>query len=243
MSKIAAEIMNREFFYASQTDSIPKLLHELRDRGLGSVPVLDLDGRPLGMATVRDIESCHRIEELTDHLTRSAVSVGQNTSIEAAARILAQHRADCLVLLDEHGIAVGALSALDLLRALVGFDGSDRERPSGVARDGQWSDGALLELGAAHHAPAAPGVILLSSGSDAHRTRVVWAEAAENVRERLDAMLRLPQQDPDLEALLSIYPRSLRFSVLVVHDPEQCRRLAQALASAVDRSAVAGTVR
>jgi CBS domain-containing protein len=240
MAKIAAEIMDREFLYASQIDSIPKLLHEMRDRALSSLPVLDLDGRPLGTATVRDVESCHHIEELVHHLKRSAVSVGQNTSIEAAARTLAQHRAENLVLVDEHGIAVGVLSALELLRALLGFDGSARERPSGVARDGQWSDGALLELGAAHHAPAAPGVILLSSANDADGTGVVWAEAAENVRERLDAMLRLPQQDPKLEALLAIYPRSLRFRVVVVHDPEQCRRLARALASAIGRSASIG---
>jgi hypothetical protein len=80
-------------------------------------------------------------------------------------------------------------------------------------------------------------------GNDARGDGVVWAEAAENVRERLDAMLRLPQEDPALEALLSTYPRSLRFRVLVVHDPEQCRSLAQAMASAVGRSAVAGTAR
>ena len=52
---------------------------------------------------------------------------------------------------------------------------------------------------------------------------------SENVRERLDAMLRLPQADPMLEGLLAAYPRTLRFRVVVAHDPEQRARVAREL--------------
>jgi hypothetical protein len=38
-------------------------------------------------------------------------------------------------------------------------------------------------------------------------------------------MLGLPQSDPQLETLLEVYPRTIRFQFLVVHDPVQRGRL------------------
>lgn len=233
MPTTAAEIMDRNFLYASQGDSLLELLHEMQQRGLGSAPVLDIDGRPVGMATLSDIESCHDIEELADHLTRSVVSLPQNTPILAAARLLAARQAEGLVLVNEAGVAVGALSALDLLCALVGVEGDRGEqKPSGLAkRDAAWSRAELLELSAAHRAPEAPGVILLSPGHSTGKRRALWAESSLNIRERLDEMLRTPQDDPALEALLEVYPRDLRFRCLVVHDPERRERLARGLST------------
>ena len=46
MPTTAAEIMDRNFLYASQGDSLVTLLHEMEHRGLGTAPVLDIDGRP-----------------------------------------------------------------------------------------------------------------------------------------------------------------------------------------------------
>jgi CBS domain-containing protein len=231
MPTTAAEIMDRNFLYASQGDSLVKLLHEMEHRGLGSAPVLDIDGRPVGVATISDIESCHDIEELADHLTRSVVSLPQNTPLLTAARMLAARQAESLLLVNDAGVAVGALSALDVLCALVGVQGARGEHgSSGLAkRDAAWSRAELLELSAAHRAPEAPGVILLSPGRSMGKTRALWAESSVNIRERLDQMLRTPQDDPALEAMLDVYPRDLRFRCLVVHDAERRERLARGL--------------
>jgi CBS domain-containing protein len=230
--------MDRDFVYASQGESILELLHHMDDRGVSSAPVLDIDGRPLGSATVREIESCHDIEELADHLTRSAVSVDQNTSIEAAARALAESQADSLVLVNEHGVAVGALSALDLLRAVLGL--SQTEAACGKApaakADLAWSNAEYLELSAAHRAPEAPGLIVLSAEVDPKAERPLWAEPTLNIRERLDEMLRNPQGDEQLEALLAVYPRTVRFRCLVVYGARQRERLARALRRMVGAS-------
>jgi predicted transcriptional regulator len=115
--------MHQDFPYASQNDSILGLLHEMDHRGLGCAPVLDLAGHPLGMATVREIESCHNVQELTEHLKRSAVSVPQSVSVDEAARTLAQSGAESLVLLDEHGVAVPRS------RRSAAHPGSSRRRP------------------------------------------------------------------------------------------------------------------
>ena len=234
MPKTVAEIMQPDFFHASQSDSIGQLLHDMAELGIGSAPVLDLAGHPLGMASVREIDGCRRVEELCDQLKQPVVTVHQDTSIESAARTLAAHAADTLVLVDDHGVAVGALRALDLLRAVLGLAPSrpDRER-SGHSRVG-WSRGALLNLDSVHHAPQAPGIILFDPGGSA-RPNIVWAEAADNIRERLDQMLREPQDEPVLEQLLGAYPRSVVYHVLVVTDADRRSRLLRSLRAVLAR--------
>jgi CBS domain-containing protein len=235
MAKTVAEIMHPDFFHASQSDSIGRLLQDMAELGIGSTPVLDLAGHPLGMATVREIDGCRRVEELCDQLKRPAVTVHQDTTIESAARTLAAPEADTLVLVDDRGVAVGALRAQDLLRAVLGlaprraeWEGNDSSRVG-------WSRGALLNLESVHHAPQAPGIILFDPGGSGARPNIVWAEAADNIRERLDEMLRKPQDEPALEQLLGAYPRSVIYHVLVVSDPERRGRLLRSLRAVLAR--------
>lgn len=231
--KSAAEIMNRNFYFASPTDSIGALIQEMGARGCGTVPVLDLAGRPLGVATAAEIERRYDMEGLAETLTHPALCMDQHTPVDVAARTLALHQADCLLLLNEHGVAVGALSSHDLLRAVLGLDGTQLKHEAGE-RDERWEDAEVLEIGAAHRSPEAPGIILLSPGVDASSRRIVWAEATANMRERLDHMLRSPQSDPRLEAMLDVYPRTLRFRCLTVYDTEQRESLASALCTVMD---------
>jgi len=147
MAKTVAEIMDRHFVYASQADSIPGLLRRMAGACIASVPVLDLAGRPVGKATVCDIETCHHVEDITAGRIGALVSVSQNTSVDAAARTLAQGNADSLVVVDEQGIAVGLVNAAELLRAVLGFACSQRDDVPLSRRGGRWNDG-LLELDA-----------------------------------------------------------------------------------------------
>lgn len=234
MAGTVAEIMDPDFFYASQNDSIGQLLHDMAALGLASTPVLDLQGHPLGMATARDIDGCRRVEELSEQLQQPVVSVHQNTPIDVAARTLAEHDSDCLVLLDDRGVAVGALRALDLLRAVLGLRVS-RSTGDGTRHTTSWSRCELLDLDGVRHAPAAPGVLLLEPGPPGSKPNIVWVEATTNLRERLDEMLRLPQDEPTLERLLSVLPRTLMFRALVVSDPERRARLLRALQTVLAR--------
>ena len=229
MTKTVADIMHPEFFHASQSDSIGQLLHDMAELGIGLAPVLDLAGHPLGMATVREIDGCRRVEELCTHLKRPAVTVHQDTTIESAARTLAAHEADTLVLVDDQGVAVGALRALDLLRALLGLVSGGPEQEHRASSRVGWSRGALLDLDSVHRVPQAPGIILLDPGGGGTHPHIVWVEAADNIRERLDEMLRKPQAEPVLEELLGAYPRSVIFHVLVVSDPERRARMLRSL--------------
>lgn len=236
--KTAAEIMDRSFFYASPTDNVGLLLHQMAERGLGSVPVLDLEGRPLGVATTAEIEGCYDVEELVERLRHAAVCMDENTPVDIAARTLALHPSSGLVLVNSNGVAVGALSPMDLLRAVLGLNGVHAPVQR-TDRNSGWDDAPLLELGAAHRASEAPGIILLSPGLDASAKRVVWAEAATNLRERLDQMLCKPQDDVRLEAILEAYPRNVRFRCLTIYDASQREELASALCTVCGEGVVA----
>ena len=235
MPETAADIMDPGFFHACRTDSIGQLLHDMAELGLGSAPVLDDAGHPLGEATLREIDGCRRGDELAEHLRSAAVSVHQNTPVELAAKTLAESNVDSLILVDDQGVAVGALHAIDLLRALLGLRMHQADRSSAQRPVSGWSRGVLLELGAAHHAPALPGVILLDPGGVEAKPNIVWVEATQNIRERLDEMLRLPQDDPALEALLCVHPRRVVFRALVVPDEERRSRLVRSLRAVLAR--------
>jgi CBS domain-containing protein len=226
--KTAAEVMNRNFFYASPADSIGLLMHAMGERGLGSVVVLDLEGRPLGVATAGEVESSDSIEALIRDLRRPAVCMDEHTPLDTAARTLALHPSCCLVLVNDAGVAVGALSPLELLSAVLGLNGAAALVQADV-RELDWNETDLLELSAAHRAPEAPGIILLSPSFAPSANPVVWAEATENMRERLDQMLRNPQEDPRLESILEVYPRTVRFRCLTMHDAGQREQLASTL--------------
>jgi len=238
MSVSVSEVMDPDFYYASQIDSIGHVLHDMSALGLGSAPVLDLDGHPLGMALLSEVDGCRRVEELTEHLQHPVLSVHQNTDIEVAARKLAEHGGDWLILVNDQGVAVGALRAYELQQAVLGLRvGHTHTQAQGTPRhSGTWSRGALLDLESLRHVPAAPGIILLDPGSPDGKPNIVWVEAALNIRERLDEMLRMPQTEPALEALLDVYPRQLTFRALVVTNPDRRARLLRSLLAVLKRS-------
>jgi len=233
--KTAAEVMKPSFFHASPSDTIGVLVHEMAERGLGCVPVLDSMGRPLGVATMGEIERCHDVEEVVDQLARPAVCMDQSTPVNIAARVLAEHPSCCLLLVDSSGIAVGALSPVELLGAVLGVE-SGGDAVTEHVRDAAWDRADILELGAAHRAPAGPGIILLSPGLDETKRRRVWAESAANMRERLDQMLREPQDEEGLEAILEVYPRTVRFRCLTIGDAARREQLVGALCNVERKS-------
>ena len=142
--KTAAEIMDRSFFYASPSDSIGVVLHQMAERGLGSVPVLDLEGRPLGVATTAEIEGCYDMEELIDRLRRCAVCMDENTPIDIAARTLALHSSSSLVLVNAAGVLDDSAAGLAPEKRLADDSLGDAARED-ARRDLQRAD-AFLEI-------------------------------------------------------------------------------------------------
>jgi CBS domain-containing protein len=149
--------------------------------------------------------------------------ISSDASISEAGRRLAETGYHRLVVIDEQRRAVGVVSALDVVRALLGrpvvhptpFPHYDRDT------DLTWTDDTDLELGKLDAAPAGPGLLALIYGGAFVPERIVWVESCDDVRARLKQMLTLPQE-PGLAAWLDRRP--LRYRAAAVADRRRRRR-------------------
>ncbi len=159
-----------------------------------------------------------------------AMTVHAQETIDQAAHQLAETDYHHLVVVDDAGRAVGMVSAVDLLRAMLGmparhpaaFPHFDLENAV------TWSDDADLELSRVDAAPNAPGVLLLIRGGKGIEERVVWAEPCENVRARVLELVSVPADSPALARILRV--PGLRFRAAAVRDASRRKALARQFA-------------
>jgi CBS-domain-containing membrane protein len=113
MSTIA-EIMNPKLLYVRDGDRLSLVRGKILQFGVTAVPVLDESHRPVGVVSLRD---CSADDD--PKMTSPAKTVRAGASIDEGARALADANVHHLVVVDDHGIAVGMVSALDFVRAFV----------------------------------------------------------------------------------------------------------------------------
>lgn len=117
MTAKVREVMNAKLLYIREGDRASLARRQILSFGVTAVPVLDDTHRPVGMVSLRDIvEGAETFEP-----RRVVCTVGQDETVEAGARKLAESDYHHLVVVDDDGVAVGMVSSLDFLRALVGL--------------------------------------------------------------------------------------------------------------------------
>jgi CBS domain-containing protein len=94
-------------------------LTSMLDLGITAVPILDNDGRPVAIVSLRDIVD-PRV--MSPHATHPVASIGQDEPVEAGARKLVDAGVHHLVVLDGDGRAIGMLSVMDVIRGLLGLE-------------------------------------------------------------------------------------------------------------------------
>jgi CBS domain-containing protein len=198
MALRVSEIMNAELFSVGSEDQLDMALRAVLLLGITGVPVLDEDGKPLGLVSLRDLVADRPGSTVGERMTQPPATVPAEAPIGAAARILAGTRYHRLIVVDEDGRAVGMVSSVDIIRGLLGlpaqhpasFPHLDRE--TGLS----WTDEMALD---AHHilaAPSGPGVLVVYHGGAGVSERAVWAEATDDLRRRLTDMLTDAQPKP-----------------------------------------------
>jgi CBS-domain-containing membrane protein len=133
MSATVREFMNSQMVYINDRTRPEIALQSILDFGITAVPVLDDDERPVGVVSLRDLVN-PRKEGM--RVTESVATVGVGEPIEVAARRLAEAGVHHLVVLDVAGRAVGMLSAVDIVRALMGLQPKHPQAIDGVGRKG-----------------------------------------------------------------------------------------------------------
>lgn len=110
-----AEIMNPKLLYVRDGDRLSLVRSHILKFGVTAVPVLDDGHRPVGVVSLRDVSSD------SEHVKMSspAKTVRKGATIEEGARALADANVHHLVVIDDDGVAVGMVSALDFVRAFV----------------------------------------------------------------------------------------------------------------------------
>ena len=120
MASMVKEIMNRELFSVRSTDTAADALDGLLAFGIYGAPVLDSGQRPIGVISLRDLVT-RQGTRVTDHMSSPAVVVRADARISDAARLIAETGYRRLVVIDDDRRAVGMLSAVDVIRGLVGL--------------------------------------------------------------------------------------------------------------------------
>lgn len=110
-----SDYMNTHIVYLREGDHVAIARRPMLDFGVNAIPVLDDEQRPVGVLHLRDL-----VDERRPHVARTASTIEATSTLDEAARKLAAEDVHHLVVVDEHGVAVGMLSALDVVRGLVG---------------------------------------------------------------------------------------------------------------------------
>lgn len=230
MARRVEEIMNRELFSVRPSERVDEALGYILALGITGAPVVDDDGRPMGMLSFRDLLGPDGGETARARMSEPVVSVPARATIEEAGRLLAETGYHRLVVVDVTGKAVGVVSALDVVRGLLGMPATHPatfphyDHETGLS----WTDDVPLEMDRVEAAPAGPGVLVLVEGGRGRADRIVWAEATHELRTRLLDLLALPQTHLPRLALVLELP-DLRFRAASVDDVDRAERLVSAL--------------
>ena len=113
--KTVRDIMNPKLLYIGAGDRLSLARRHILSFGVTAVPILDDTHRPVGIVSLRDLQ------REGDEVESSGVvcTVKDTDGVEEAARVLAGTDHHHLVVIDAKGVAVGMVSAVDFVRALL----------------------------------------------------------------------------------------------------------------------------
>lgn len=198
MAVTVAEIMNHELFSVHGEEAAGDVVSYLLALGITAAPVLDDDGRPIGFVALSDLVDGPPGLRIADRMSSPADVVVAGATIREAAATMARRSRHHLVCVDVEGRAVGFVSLLDVVRALVGApichpDSFPHYDPTTGL---QWTNPIQLGLAMIETAPAGAGVLALIDGTPDRPDRVVWSEVVDDVRCRLRELATRPAAAP-----------------------------------------------
>ena len=142
------DLMTTELVTAAPGDSVARVRNLMYEHWVRHVPVVDGDGRLVGLVTYRDLLRRSLIERsdlpvwveqeelekiAADAVTQHVVDVvTPDTGVRTAGRLLLENKKGCLAVVEDRRL-VGMLSEADFVRYLVG-DAEGSERNGGRAQ-------------------------------------------------------------------------------------------------------------
>jgi CBS domain-containing protein len=145
MSWTVSSVMSREVAIAAPDTTFKEVVARMQERGVSALPVVDADGRVLGIVSEADLllkeerpprrvggplldphgEAARALARSAgDAMTSPAVTVGPEATLTEAARLMHRRRVKRLPVVDGEGRLLGIVSRGDLLLAFVRTDAS-----------------------------------------------------------------------------------------------------------------------
>jgi CBS domain-containing protein len=128
------KLMTRNVRACAPTDSLATAAHLMWEGDLGLVPVVDAEGRPVGVLTDRDIcmsalFNGARLEEVpvARSMSREVATVRADDSVREALDLMREQRVRRLPVVDADGRLAGVLSLADLARSWSRQDDLDED--------------------------------------------------------------------------------------------------------------------
>ena len=117
-----ADFMTRELVTVKETDDLALAESILRLGGIRHLPVVR-ERKLVGLVTQRDLLRSGasggpraRAVHARDIMTRTPVTVGPDSSLAHAARVMLKHKYGCLPVCEEDGTLVGIITESDFVR-------------------------------------------------------------------------------------------------------------------------------
>lgn len=125
----ASQIMQTTVIRVSAGDTVTRAWRILRDHTIHQAPVLDDDGRLVGIVSERDLLTAINVDggsivesldrRVRDVMTSPVVATAPITDIRRIAAVMIDHGVDGVPITNETGRLVGFVSRGDILRAVV----------------------------------------------------------------------------------------------------------------------------
>src|SRR4051812_38213494 len=106
------EIMSRALLTAHPDAPTAEIVEMLRDKHVGCVPIVDRDGRPIGVITKRDILECSGEARGTarELMMPIALTVGERATVAQVAGLMSTETIHHILVVDEGAALVGVVS-------------------------------------------------------------------------------------------------------------------------------------
>jgi len=121
-----AVLMAKMLIAVRPEDTVRLASKRVLEEGIGAVPVLDEEGRPVGLLSQTDLLNAAMLgEDLTaaELMTGRMIAVHEEATMSHAMLTMAQERVHRLIVVDEDGHAIGILTVMDVLRWTTGQTG------------------------------------------------------------------------------------------------------------------------
>jgi len=134
MNAKVADLMTEAVVTTEPHVSVDRVRRILRRNKLSAVPVVDSEGRPLGIVSATDlVAGLKPASPVSSIMTQKVYTVPKYEDVSIAARIMRNHRIHRVVVTHEQKVA-GVISAFDLLELVEGHRWVAKKPPSEARR-------------------------------------------------------------------------------------------------------------